>query len=307
VEKKTPRVSKRAIREWIDAYIFIAPTFIGFFVFVIGPMIAGIGMSFFYWHLLTPEDIKFVGFNNFMRMFNGSIESKVLLEVYKNTLIFVLGEVSLFLVVGLLLATILNRKIHPVLKYTIRIGYFFPFVTSTAIVAGVWAFLFNTDIGAINYYLGRLGIPRIPWLNHHDWAKLSVIIFDVWKNSGFYTLIFLAGLQNIPNHLYEAAEIDGANWSRKFFHITLPMLTPTIFFLAIIGFINTIQIFDSPYVLTGGQPGDATRSVVMYIYQYGFKFYDPGYASSVALTLFGVMVVITLLQFWGQNKWVHYE
>ncbi len=300
------KLSNERRRDIRDAYLFIAPTFVGFFLFVIGPLAASIAISFSHWNLLLPNERRFAGMANYVQLFSG-VASEQFFTVYVNTAIFVAAETVLFLIIGFAVASILNRPFSPFLRYLIRLGYFLPFVTATAIVAGVWAFLFNTDIGVINYYLGVLGVGKVPWLNSTSWAKAAVIVFDVWKNFGFYALVFLAGLQSIPRELYEAAEMDGARPFAKLFRITLPLLSPTTFFLLVIGFINTIQIFDSPFVLTGGQPGDSTRSVVMYIYDNGFRYFNLGYASAVAVTLFVVIVAATAAQFGAQKLWVRYE
>ena len=186
-------------------------------------------------------------------------------------------------------------------------AYFFPFVVSVTAVALIWSFLLNKDLGLVNYYLGLLGIRRIPWLNSSQWSPVAVIITDVWKNLGFYVLVYLGGLLGISTDYYEAAEVDGANAWNKFWNITLPLLSPTTLFLGVIGLINALQIFVQPRILTEGGPGDATRTVVMYIYEQGFRFFNMGYASTVALSLFALILVLTFLQFRLTRRYVFYQ
>jgi len=174
-------------------------------------------------------------------------------------------------------------------------------------VSIVWQYLYNTDFGIINYYLGRIGGPRIPWLTSSQWAVTSLVVLGVWKNVGFNFVLFLAGLQSIPRHLYEAAAIDGAGRWAGFRYVTVPSLTPVLFFSIVWGLINAFQIFDSPYILTSGGPGDASRTVVMYIYETGFRFFQMGYASTIALSLFLIVVVLTLIQFRLSRVWVFYQ
>ncbi len=289
-------------RETLAGYLFILPTMLGFLLFIIGPVIAAIILSFYHWDLFTLS--KFVGLSNYKKLL---LHDMQLFTVYKNTLIFVFGVVTFNVGGGLLIALIINRKLHAILRHVLRTTYFFPMITSVAAVALVWSLLLNTDLGVVNYYLGKIGIPRINWLFSSDGAKVSIVLVEVWKNIGFYMIVFLAGLQNIPRQLYEAAEIDGAKGLQRFFYITFPMLSPTVFFLVIIGLINTFQIFDMPYVLTQGGPGYATRTAVMYIYEIGFRFFDMGYAATVSISLFILVIILTLLQFKISKIWVFYR
>jgi len=287
--------------ETLTGYLFILPTMLGFSLFIIGPMIAAIILGFYYWDLFTPP--KFVGLDNYKAL----LKDIHVFTVYKNTLIFVSGVVPLNVGGGLLIALALNRKFNVMFKYILRTTYFFPMVTSVTAIALVWNLLLNTDLGIVNYYFGKIGIPRINWLLSSRLAKVSVILIDVWKNIGFYMIVCLAGLQNIPRLFYEAAEIDGASGWQRFLYITFPLLSPTIFFLIIIGLINAFQIFDMSFVLTRGGPGDATRTVVMYIYETGFRFFNMGYATTVSLSLFILIATLTLVQFKISKGWVFYR
>jgi multiple sugar transport system permease protein len=288
-------------REAFWGFLFILPTYLGFAVFVLGPLIAVAGIS------LTKFDVlggaEFTGLANYQNMLGDTR----LRTVYANTFFFTIFAVIFNVGIGLTLAVLLNRRMPNFLRNFFRSVYFFPLLVAHTYVAVIWQFLYQRDTGVINYYLSLLGIGPISWLASPNWVLPSVIIMDVWKNTGFAMLIFLAGLQNIPRDYYEAARIDGANTRQLFLKITLPLLSPTIFFVLVIFMIGAIQVFDTIIVLTGGGPGDASRSVVMYIYEQAFQKFDLGYASTIAMTLFAVILALTLLQFWFGRRWVHYE
>lgn len=304
-EVQTVRAGRRNLterqREALAGYLFILPTFIGYTAFVIGPIFAAIGISFTRYNILEPA--QFVGVQNYVQLFN----DPRLRIVYTNTFIFTLFAVTFNIGVGLLLAVLLNRRMPAFLKYIFRAAYFFPVLVALTYSAIIWQFLYQKDTGVANYYLQFLGVEPIPWLNSRQWVMPSIIIMDVWKNTGFAMLIFLAGLQNIPDMYYEAGQLDGANRWQLFRHITLPLISPTIFFNLIIFMIGALQVFDSIMVLTQGGPGDASRSVVMYIYEKAFRSFQMGYASAVAMTLFTIIMVLTLIQFRLSRSWVHYE
>ncbi|GAG33483.1 unnamed protein product, partial [marine sediment metagenome] len=223
------------------------------------------------------------------------------------TLIFTVGAVGLEIIIGLIIALMINRGAPGILRYFFRTTYFFPVIVSLASVSIVWQFLLNTDFGPINYYLGKLGFDRIPWLSSSRWALLSVIGLFAWKNLGFYMILFLAALQSVPRQLYEAAEIDGASSWQKFWGITLSLITPTLFFAIVIGLIGAFQLFDAPYIMTEGGPGDATRTLVMYIYLNGFRFLKMGYAVSSSMVLLAIILICTIFQFGVGRKWVFYQ
>jgi multiple sugar transport system permease protein len=209
--------------------------------------------------------------------------------------------------VGLLLAVLINRRMPALLRYLFRTAYFFPTLVALVYCAIIWQFLYQKDTGIINYYLSFLHVAPIPWLSSTSWVLPSIIILDVWKNTGFAMLVFLAGLQNISPEYYESAQLDGANRWQLFRHITLPLITPTLFFNLIIYMIGALQVFDSIIALTGGGPGDASRSLVMYIVETAFQQFQMGYASAIAITLFIIIMILTLFQFRLGQRWVHYE
>jgi multiple sugar transport system permease protein len=221
-----------------------------------------------------------------------------------NTAIFALGAETLNVGLGLAIAVGINRLASRRLASAVRSAYFLPFVMSTAVVAVLWGFLLQRDLGVVNWLLGRAGVSPVQWLTSSALAMPTIILIDVWKNVGFFVVIFLAGLQTIPPHLAEAARLDGAGDAGVFRHITIPMLTPTIFFAIVIALIGASQVFDSVYVLTGGGPGDATRTVVMYLYEQGFQAFHVGYASAIALILFAIVLVLTVIQIRVSRRWV---
>lgn len=291
-------------REAIAAYLFLLPTLVTFFLFVLGPMVAAVGLSFFDYNLLrwnaSPE---FIGFDNYRQL----ADDGRILSIYQTTLKTGVSVVALTIGLGLLIAYMLEQKMPAFLRSIFRMTYFFPYVVSVSAVALIWSYLLHKDFGIVNYYLGLLGIERISWLGSSAWSWVSVVITESWKSLGFNVLVLLGGLQTIPTELYEAAEVDGANGWQKFRRVTLPLLTPTLLFLIVIDSINALQIFAQPYILTQGGPGDSSRTVVMYIYEHGFRFFNMGYASTVALSLFAIILILTLFQFRLSRRWVFYQ
>jgi multiple sugar transport system permease protein len=287
--------------EILTAYLFLSPTLLGFVVFIVGPVIAAVVLSTYNWNLINPAEPA--GLSNYQKL----LADPRIGTIYLNTFKIAVATVLLKLVVGILIAVMLDAKIHNWLRTFFRLSFFFPFVVSATAVALIWSFLLNKDLGMVNWFLGLVGIDRIPWLNSSAWSPVAVILTDVWKDLGFYIVVFVGGLQTIPHDLYEAAEVDGSNRVQRFLYITLPLLSPTILFLSVIGLIGAVQIFAQPYVLTRGGPGDATRTVVMYIYEQGFRFFEMGYASTIALSLFVVLFGLTLLQFLISRRWVFYQ
>ena len=298
---RTGWLGKERNREALAGYLFILPTFLGYTTFVIGPILAAIGISLNRYDMLSPAE--FIGLDNYLAL----LRDPRLRTVYFNTIFFTIVAVSFNVGVGLILAVLINRRLPGPLKYIFRTTYFFPVLVALTYCSIIWQFLFQKDTGIFNFYLGYLGVDPIPWLSNRDWVMPSIIFMDVWKNTGFAMLVFLAGLQNIPADYYEAAQIDGASPWHLFRFITLPLISPTFFFNMIIFMIGALQVFDSIVVLTQGGPGDASRSLVMYIYEKAFQTFEMGYASAVAMTLFAVIMLLTLVQFRLGRSWVHYE
>lgn len=290
-----------AIAEAVAGYFFVLPTLLSFLVFFLGPVIWGLGMAFFQWDFFAAP--KFIGINNFSEL----ARDQLFLVTLKNTVLFAAIATSLNVGLGMLIAIGINSIQWGWLKSILRISYFIPFVISTVVVAMLFGFLLQESNGVVNYYLSRIGIERIPWLTSSTWAFRSVILLDVWKNVGFYILIFLAGLQSIPSELYEASLVDGASRWIRLTRITIPLLTPTLFFSLVIALIGAFQVFDSMYVLTNGGPGDATRTIVMYLFREAFGNFNMGYAATMALVLFIIILLLTVLQLRISKRWVFYQ
>ncbi|OEV09964.1 carbohydrate ABC transporter permease [Streptomyces nanshensis] len=293
--------AKRADRRsrWA-ACAFLSPALLLFVVFIAGPFVVAVVLSFFSWDMLTPP--RFNGVGNFTTMFTDPLLYKAL----ANTFVFALASVVTHLAGGLLLALAVNRLMNRVLSYFVRAALFFPFVISWAAVALLWKYVLDPTFGMVAYYLDAAGIAPPDWFNDPSWALPAIIGIDFWHTIGFTFVIMLAGLQTVPRELVEAARSDGANSRQVLWHVTLPMMSPTVFFAAVVTFIGAFQIFDPVQIITpNGGPDDSTLTVVMYLYQKGFQSFQAGYASAVSLLVFVVMMAVTLLQFRGARRWVH--
>ncbi len=291
---------KKTSSETLSGYLFVGPTLLGYLLFVLGPLIAAVALSFTHYDMMSSP--RPTGLNNYARL----IVDPRLATVYRNTALFALAAVCLTVGIGTLLGVAVNQRLPSAVKYVLRTAYFFPVLVGMIYAAMVWKFLLNRDLGVVNYYLSFFHVAPIGWLTSSTWAIWSVILVYVWKNVGFTMLTTLAGLQNIPGELYESARIDGAKPHTALFRITIPLLSPVILFNVTITMINTLQEFDSIVALTNGGPGDASRTVVMYIYDKAFRSFDMGYASAIAVTLFVVISLVTGVQLWGSRRWVHY-
>lgn len=290
-----------------EAYLFLLPSLLGFIFFVLIPIIGSFGLSFFEWNLLTPPE--FVGVENYVQLIT---RDAVFHKVIGNTMFYALSIVPIQLAFGLLLATALNQAIRGVTIY--RVIYFMPVVSNIVAVALVFQWLLNRDFGLISSWFWQLadntgwqGFAPPDWLNSSFWAKPSVVLLTVWKNVGFTMVIYLAGLQAVPQVLYDASEVDGASGIQKFFYITIPMISSTTFFLLVIQMIGAFQLFAEPFVMTRGGPAQATLSIVYYIYQNAFQFQRMGKATAIAWLLFGIIFIFTFVQIRLQRRWVYYE
>ena len=291
--------SKTIRRNRIIAYTFLLPNIIGFLVFILIPVIASFLMSFTSWNGFGV--VEFIGLDNYKQLLKDD-NFKI---SFFNSILFMVISVPITLFLSMLIAVALNQGIRFVKVF--RTAVFLPYVTATIAVAAVWQLIFNPTMGPINGVLMNFGIDQPPgWLSSPTWALISVSIVYIWHSVGYYMVLFLAGLQGIPDYLYEAAELDGAGPVRKFFNITVPMLSPVLFFTTIIGVINSFKVFDLIYVLTGGGPGRSTHVLVYDIYNTAFKQFEYGYASAMAYVLFLLILVISIIQFRGQKKWVNY-
>lgn len=292
----TPAFARKDER---TAWVFLLPSLVLFATFTGIPVMAALGISFTQWDLFNPA--RFIGLDNYTKLFRDPIFARVM----GNTAYFVLLSVPVQMLIGLGCALALNRGIRG--QTFFRIAYFLPVVTSTIAAALVWAWLFNANFGLINALLSLVGITDVPrWLASTQWAMPAVIIVSIWQNLGYAMVLFLAGLQNIRADLYDAAAIDGARGWRRLWFITLPLLSPTTFFVLIISIIGSFQIFELVFVMTQAGPANATNTLVYYIYQNGFQFYQMGYASAAAMILFVIVLIMTLVQYALQSRWVHY-
>ncbi|MBD1382244.1 carbohydrate ABC transporter permease [Metabacillus arenae] len=295
VQKSSPLIK----RNRIIAYTFLLPSILGFFCFILFPVIASFLMSFTSWNGFGQ--IEFVFLDNYIALLS---DTNFIIS-FINSILFTLISVPVTLFLSLLCASLLNRGVRFVKVF--RTAIFLPYVTATIAVAAVWQLIFNPTMGPINKALMSFGFTSPPeWLSSPQWALFSVSIVYIWHSIGYYMVLYLAGLQNIPDYLYEAAELDGAGPIRKFFYITIPTLSPIIFFTMVIGVINSFKVFDLIYVLTEGGPGRSTSVLVYDIYNVAFKQYEYGYASAMAYILFLLIMVFSFIQFRGQKKWVNY-
>lgn len=294
------RIGRGPNRDGPWAVFFLAPNLILFAVFMIYPIVFGLSMSFQDWKVLTPAE--WVGFGNYIAFVRDPLTPTLLW----NSLYYIVGATVPLIVLSLACAVLLNKVVHG--RYAWRGIYFLPLVTSPVAAAAVWKWLYAKDQGLINYALAQIGLPRIDWLYDTRWAMPAVIVMTVWKLLPFNTILYLAGLQEIPGHLYDAAAVDGASTWRKFRDITVPMVTPTTYFVLIITLLNLLfGGFDIINVMTQGGPIDATNIFIYNIYQNAFQFFRMGYASAQAYVLFVLVFVLTLLNWRLQKRWVHYE
>jgi multiple sugar transport system permease protein len=284
----------------IAGYMFLLPNIIGFLVFSSIPVVATLVISLLDWDMIrTPT---FVGIGNYAVLLT---QDAVFRQVLANTAYYVIGTVPAGMALSLLLALAMNSRIRGITFF--RGVFFVPVITSAVAVAMVWRWLYNRDFGLINTALMFVGLPVIPWLSSSAWAMPAVILMAIWKRVGYDMVIYLAGLQAIPAQLYEAAEIDGAGRWHRFWYITVPLLSSTTFFIAVISLIGSFQVFDLAFILTSGGPGNATNTIVMYVYNQAFQFFHMGYAAALAWVLFAIVLTVTLIQWRIQKRWVHYE
>jgi multiple sugar transport system permease protein len=296
---KIKRVKEK--NENLVGLFFVSPMLIGVTILVLLPIFATFALSFADWSFITPlSQLKWVGFDNFTRLF----EDTVFLKSLRNNAIFVL-TVPICMAISLLIAVTIDKNVY--MKGFFKVAFFMPYISSVVAIAVVWQVLFHPSAGPINQVLMSLGIENPPlWIADPNFALISIMIIQIWISIGFNMIIYLAGLQSIPRDLYEAADIDGANAWVKFRHITLPLISPTSFFLFITGIIATFKVFDLIAILTKGGPLNSTSMIVWNLYDTAFVNLKIGYASAMAVVLFIVVFGITVFQWIGQKKWVNY-
>lgn len=296
------RVSKAERKEFLFGWAFILPTIIGLVVLNIIPLIQTIYESFFKTGAFGKGNI-FVGFDNYIRMFQDSQVWQALFNTFRYALI----EVPLSIVLSILLAVLLNRKMK--LRSVYRTIYFLPMVAAPAAVAMVWRWLYNSQFGLLNYIGGLLKQDPVNWISNPKIAIIFVAIVGVWSIIGYNMVLFLSGLQEIPKDYYEAATIDGAGEIRQFFNITIPLISPTMFFVVVTRVIGALQVFDVVYMMIDkSNPAlEKTQSLVYLFYKYSFLQSEKGYGAAIVVLLLVVILLITAFQMYAQKKWVHYQ
>jgi len=298
---KTPKLSKKDLKDYGWAYIMIAPTIIGLIILNIWPIIQTFWLS-----LNKTGDFgsnQFVGLDNYKQLFH----DKVVIQAMMNTFKYAIIAVPVGIILSLIIAVLLNSHIKG--KSIYRTIYFLPMVSAPAAIAMVWRWMYNSEFGLFNYILSIFKIKGPNWLTDPKLALISIIIVGIWSNLGYNMVILLAGLQEIPGTFYEAAEIDGASPIRQFFSITLPLVSPTMFFVVITTVISSLQVFDHIFMMIdkGNIALEKTQSLVYLFYKYSFVMNDKGYGSTIVIFLLAIIMVITVIQLYFQKKWVHYQ
>jgi ABC-type sugar transport system permease subunit len=280
-------------------YLYLLPTFFFLFIFTHLPILKTFYLALFKWNMASPRE-EFVGLGNFVQMAG----APVFWEVLQNNLLFALGTVPLTLGLALALALLINQRIRGLAVY--RALLFYPTVIPMAAAAMIWLWILTPNYGLLNYYGRGVGLPDIHWLGHNRLALWALVLVGVWKRVGYYMVIYLAGLQLIPEHLYEAAILEGAGPWQRFRRVTFPLLSPTTFFVAVMVVIDSFQAIDQVYLMTSGGPGNSTNLFIFYIYQHAFRYFDLGYASAVSAVLFLILLGLTVLAFRLLHRRVHY-
>jgi multiple sugar transport system permease protein len=296
---KTTGARRSTLKQNLIAYSFILPNLLGFALFTLVPMAFSLALALMNWD--GANEVTWAGLDNFKRLLS---DTTFRISLF-NTFYYVIGTVPPTMIASLGLAMLLNQRLSG--RNFFRTSFFFPFVASLVAVAVVWNMLFHPAMGPVNQLLAALGVENPPrWSASVDWAMPTVIMASIWRGMGYYMIIYLAALQGIPSYLYEAAEIDGANAWQKFRYVTLPMLTPATFFVSIMLTIYSFKIFDLILVMTDGGPGRATNVLVIHTYNVAFREFRFGYASAIAMVLFLIVLIITIVQFRMEKRWVSY-
>lgn len=269
-------------------YLLVSPYIIHFMIFVVFPVSFSIVLTFNKWNIIAP--MEFIGLDNYFRLFQDKLFWKSIL----NTLIFLVIHIPLQIIVALFLAEVLNQKLK--LRGFFRAAFFLPVVVSGVVVTMLWQQLYGFDSGVINQLLVSVGLPKIGWLTDPNIAMPSIAVMATWKNVGLYIVLFLVGLQTVPVQYYEAADLEGATHWQKFWHITFPMINPTIFMVVILSTIGGFSLFIEPYIMTGGGPLNSTISAMLYIYKQGFFYYHMGYASTLGVFFAIIILTVVIIQ-----------
>jgi multiple sugar transport system permease protein len=290
-------------RDNIAGYLFILPGLIGFIAFIIIPFISSFILSFTEWNFVSGlSGIKFIGLKNFGKLF----KDVWFTSSFSNNFIFAITVVPISLVLGLIIAVLIQKYVFG--SSIAKVMIFMPYISSVVAIAIVWMVLLQPSYGPLNELLKSFGMTNPPkWLADMNWALPTLIFISIWQGLGYYVIIYIGGLNSIPNDLYESADIDGANFWHKLLYISIPLVSPTTFFLAITGIISSFKVFDLISVLTQGGPGTSTTVLAYYIYKSAFQYHNMGYASAMSWVIFVVIFMITIIQWKGQKKFVTYE
>lgn len=294
------RTRSRAVRnEAITGFLFISPWIVGFLIFTLGPMLASAYYSLTSWDLIgTPQ---FVGLRNYQRLWLDPLFWQAL----KVTSLYALGRVPLGIIFGLAVALLLNQNVRFIGLW--RTLYYLPVVLPPVAVSLLWTWIYNPEYGVLNWTLSGVGIEGPNWLSSSTWVVPALVAMAVWSVTGRYMIIYLSGLRGISQELYDAAAIDGANGTMQFWKITLPLMTPVLFFNLVMGMIDSFKVFTQAYVMTQGGPRNSSLFYVYYLYQQAFQRFNMGYASALAWAFFLIILVLTLVVFRSSSLWVYYE
>lgn len=290
--------SKKARKDFFTGMGFILPSLLGFLIFTFIPVVISLCLSFTSWNFMEGiEGIKFNGLANYIRLFS----DEWFLNSYKNNIIFTAVTVPVLIALGLVMATIINKYIYG--GGVVRTMIFIPYIASVVAVCTVWMVLLQPSYGPVNEFFHSIGIANPPgWLADFKWSLPSIMIIYVWQQVGYYSIVFLAGLKGLPEDVYEAAKVDGASSIRQFFSLTVPLISPTTFFLTIMGIIGSFKVFDQISVLTQGGPGSSSSVMAYYVYRTAFDYFEMGYANTLAWALFVLVFIVTLVQWKMQAK-----
>ena len=288
------------IQEERLAWLFVAPVALGILIFQAYPVVFSLYASMTKWNLLSAP--RWVGFQNYVELFT---RDRYFFQILGNTGSYAVGTVLPGIAIGIVFALLLNQDIAG--RFVYRAIYFVPVVAPTVALGLLWAWIYEPNFGILNSVLKVVGIQGPQWLGSTHWAMRSMIVFAVWRGIGFSIVIFLSGLQGISPDFLEAAAVDGANAVQRLFHITLPLLSPVIFFVLVTDVIGALQVFDVPYILTRGGPANATQTAVMYLYTHAFRNQHMGFASAIAYILFVAIIILTIVNFTLGKRWVFYE
>ena len=296
----SPHKRKARRRYILGSYLFLLPQLLGLAIFSAGAIIASFLISFTNWQLVLPP--VWVGLKNYINL----LQLPQFWKVLGNTAYYTVGYVPFAVTIPLLMAMLVNQKLKGITFF--RTSYFLPTVSSGVAIALVWGWMYNPSFGIINFLLETIfGIEGPRWLSDPRWAMPSLIIIGIWRDVGYNMIIYLAGLQGIPDELYEASRIDGAGWWQQFLRVAVPLITPTTFFILVLSIIGSFQVWGMTYLLTRGGPAGATLTLSFYIYQQGFEWFHMGFAAALAYVLFFIVLVITMIQLGLQKRWVFYQ